>query len=324
MAKAAISVENLTYESENKRIIDDLSIDIIRGSRFGLLGPKNAGKTSLIRLLTGSLKPTSGTMEVYGFDPRSQAAEIRHRMGILLNPPELYNSLSILDNMEFYAWARELGTEERQGLISEMLNHFGLWEKRHYLVEGLTDEQKQLLGMATLFLHRPSLIILDDPTAGLDPLTAFTLREKLAALIETRPLLTVFLVTENPADARRFCEQVAIFHDGRIIKEGAPGELGFSGELPWLRIAGEGFNEIILQLLFAEPQVAQVELKDDSLWIKFSAGLEMVYLTSIIEEVGAKITGMFWEESTDNNILTELIERERGKLFNKFKPEGTK
>lgn len=232
MAKAAISIANLAYESENKKIIDDLSIEIVRGSRFGLLGPKNAGKTSLIRLLTGSLKPAAGTMEVYGFDPRLQATEIRHRMGILLNPPELYNSLSILDNMEFYAWARELGTEERQEIIYEMLNHFGLWEKRHHLVEGLNDEQKQRLGMSTLFLHRPSLIMLDDPTAGLDPLTAFSLREKLAALIEARPLLTVFLVTDNPADARRFCEQVAVFNEGKIIKEGAPVELGFSGELP--------------------------------------------------------------------------------------------
>jgi ABC-2 type transport system ATP-binding protein len=312
MGKNGISIDNLSYELEDVKIFDRLTLEVPRGIRFGLLGPKNSGKTNLIRLLTGSLKPASGTMDVFGFDPQTQAMEIRHRMGIMLNPPELYDSLSIMDNMEFYAWARELSSDERQERIFELLNHFGLWEKRHHMVESLSVEQKLRLGMATLFLHRPPLIFLDDPTAGLEPMAAARLREELGLLIDNRPLLTVFLTTDNQADASRFCEQVAIFHEGKVIREGTPAELGLSGALPKLKLAGEGFNPIILQLLIAEPEVDQAEIRDGNLYISLKAGMDMDYLTSLIEEAGGKIHGTLWEDNM-GDILTGLIESENEK-----------
>jgi ABC-2 type transport system ATP-binding protein len=309
MGKTGIHVENLSFEPENIKIIDGLTLEVSRGSRFGLLGPKNCGKTSLIRLLSGSLKPAMGTMDIFGFDPQTQASEIRHRMGIMLNPPELYDSLSIIDNMEFYAWARGLSTEDRQERIPELLNHFGLWEKRHHVVEGLDVEQKRCLGMATLFLHRPPLIFLDDPTCGLEPMAAMKLRELLGVLIDNRPLLTVFLATGNQADAKRFCEQVAIFHDGKIIKEGTPADLGLSGALPKLKLAGEGFNMTILQLLCAEPEVDQAEIRDGHLVISLNAGMDMDYLTTLVQETGAKIHGFSWEENL-GDILTHWVEND--------------
>lgn len=321
MSKTGINIDHLLYEQENINVIDELTLEVSRGSRFGLLGLKSAGKTSLIRLLTGSLKPVSGTMDVFGFDPQTQAMEIRHRMGIMLNPPELYDSLSIMDNMEFYAWARELNNDDRQERITELLNHFGLWEKRHHVVENLKMEQKLRLGMATLFLHRPPLIFLDDPTAGLDPIAAAMLREELGLLIDNRPLLTVFLTTDNQADAKRFCEQVAIFHEGKIVREGTPAELGLSGAIPRIRLAGEGFNPIILQLLIAEPEVTQAEIRDGNLLISFSAGMDMAYMTGLIEETGAKIHGMSWEENR-GDILTGLTESNNVNKIKLVKPEA--
>lgn len=309
MGKAGIRITNLSYELENEKFLNGLTLEISRGIRFGLLGPKNAGKTSLIRLLTGSLKPASGTMDVFGFDPGTQAMEIRHRMGIMLNPPELYDSLSIMDNMEFYAWARKLNSDERQDRISELLNYFGLWEKRHYMVESLDVEQKLRLGMASLFLHHPPLIFLDDPTAGLEPMAAARLREELGLLIDSRPLLTVFLTTDNQADANRFCERVAIFHEGKIIKEGTPAELGLSGSLPKLKLAGEGFDVTILHLLIAEPEINQAEIRDGNLFISLNAEMDMDYLTGLIEESGGKIHGTSWEENM-GNILSGRIENE--------------
>lgn len=309
MGKTGIRVNNLTFELDNVKIIDGLTLEVTQGSRIGLLGPKNSGKTSLIRLLTGSLKPTSGSMDVFGFDPVTQAMEIRNRMGILLNPPELYDSLSILDNMEFYAWARQLSSEDRQERISELLNHFNLWEKRRYLVESLDMEQKRRLGMATLFLHRPPLVFIDDPTAGLDPMATTRLREMLGAIIDKRPLLTVFLVTEDQADAQRFCEQVIIFNQGKAVKEGTPAELGLSGALPRLRLAGEGFNQTILQLLVAEPEVDRAEIRDGNLVISLNAGMDMGYLTGLVEEAGGKIQGISWEENM-GDILDRLLEKE--------------
>ncbi len=320
MGKAGISIDNLSFVQENIRIIEGLSLEVPRGSRFGLLGPKNTGKTSLIHLLTGSLKPDSGTMDVFGFEPQSQAMEIRHRMGIMLNPPELYDSLNIMDNMEFHGWARELNSEDRQDRIHELLNHFGLWEKRRYLVESLSVEEKLRLGMATLFLHRPPLIFLDEPTAGLDPMAALRLRESLGLLIDNRPLLTVFLTTDNQADAARFCERVAIFHQGKILKEGTPAELGLSTELPRLRLAGEGFNPTILHLLIAEPEVDQAEIHDGNLYITLNAGIDLAYLTGVIEEAGAKIHGTFWEENM-GDILAGLIQNDNEKEIKQKKKE---
>ena len=191
------------------------------GIIFGFLGPNGSGKTTTINMLLGLLEPTDGRAEVQGFDTRTQAGEIRACTGALLEHHGLYEQLSAEDNLEFYGRIWRLPPAERQARIKGLLTRMGVWERRKERVEVWSRGMKQKLALARALMHRPLLVFLDEPTAGLDAVSAAELRDGLADLAASEGV-TVFLTTHNMAEAERLCAQVGVIRQGSLVAVGHP------------------------------------------------------------------------------------------------------
>lgn len=310
MTEIAIRTENLTRDFETVRAVDSLTIEVPAGIVFGFLGPNGAGKTTTIRLLLGLLEPTSGRAEVLGFDTRTQADEIRRRTGALLEHPGLYERLSAEDNLEFYGRIWHLPGGERQARIKELLTHLGLWKRRKETVGTWSRGMKQKLAVARALLHHPSLVFMDEPTAGLDPVAAAALREDLVALA-AREGVTVFLTTHNLAEAEKLCGRVGVIREGKLVAVGHPDELRARSGAPQVEIVGRGFSEKVLGLLRAQPEVAVAELRNIRLCIDLRGDVDIAPLVTLIVRAGAEVEEVRKGRATLEEVYLTLMEEEK-------------
>jgi ABC-2 type transport system ATP-binding protein len=238
--------------------------------------------------LLGLLEPTSGSALVLGFDPRTQADLIRADSGALLEFTGIYEQLSAEDNLEFYARAFCIPEGERRARIQELLTHMGLWERRKDRAGNWSRGMKQKLALARTLLHRPRLILLDEPTAGLDVQSAVSIREDLQTLAAQEDV-TIFLTTHNMTDAEKLCDQVAVIQDGRLVAWGSPDELRAQSARPQVEIKGRGFSELALNSLRSLPQVTSVETHNSHLLIDFMSETDTANLVSILVAAGAQV-----------------------------------
>lgn len=284
----AIRIDNLTRDFGQVRAVDGLSLEVPAGTIFGFLGPNGAGKTTTINLLLGLLEQTDGRAEVLGFDTRTQADEVRTRTGALLEHPGLYEQLSAADNLEFYGRVWRMPAADRQVRIKELLTHMGMWERRKDRVGKWSRGMKQKLALARTLIHRPTLVFLDEPTAGLDVVAAAALRDDLATLA-SREGVTVFLTTHNMAEAEKLCSQVAVIRQGKLVVVGPPDELRARAGTPQIEIVGRGFSENVLTLLRARPEVVEIERQDTHLSIHLRQEIATAPLVSLLVEAGAEV-----------------------------------
>jgi ABC-2 type transport system ATP-binding protein len=239
MSKIAIRTENLTRDFGMIRAVDDLSLEIPAGIIFGFLGPNGSGKTTTIRLLLGLLDPARGRAEVLGFDTQTQADEVRERCGALLEHAGLYERFSAEDNLELYGRIWRLSAADRKARTKELLTHLGLWERRGEKVVGWSRGMRQKLAVARSLLHRPSLIFLDEPTAGLDPRSRRDLWDVVRELLADG--VTVFLTTQYLEEADQLADRVGLLDGGLLVAEGTPAELK-------QRAGGETLDDVFLAL----------------------------------------------------------------------------
>jgi len=231
MTSPAVATRALTRHFGPVHAVDGLTMEIPRGIIFGLLGPNGSGKTTTIHLLLGLLEPTAGGAEVLGYDTVRAAAAIRQRCGVLLEHAGLYERLSAEENLTLYARFWGLDAAARRARIRELLLPLDLWDRRTERVGSWSRGMKQQLAIARALLHRPELVFLDEPTAGLDPIAATALRARLARLTAAEGV-TVFLTTHNLTDAERLCALVGVMRAGRLEALAAPAELaGPAGSL---------------------------------------------------------------------------------------------
>ncbi|MGD8405678.1 MAG: ATP-binding cassette domain-containing protein [Anaerolineales bacterium] len=284
----AICTHNLTRDFESVRALDNLSLEIRSGSIFGFLGPNGAGKTTTIRLLLGLLEPTSGKAKVLGFDTQTQADQIRSHTGALLEHSGIYEQLSAEDNLEFYGRAFLVPEKERRMRIQELLTEMGLWERRTDRVGTWSRGMKQKLALARTMLHRPRLILLDEPTAGLDVQSAVSVREDLASLA-ARENVTIFLTTHNMVDAEKLCHQVAVIREGKLIAVGSPDELRARAGKPQVEVIGRGFSNEALMLLQAHPLVTTIKKQNNHLMIALLTETDTSTLVNILVGAGAQV-----------------------------------
>jgi ABC-2 type transport system ATP-binding protein len=307
-------MENLTRDFEAKeslvRALDGLTLEVPAGTIFGFLGPNGAGKTTTIRLLLGLLEPTAGQAQVLGFDTRTEADEVRARTGALLEHPGIYEQLSAEDNLEFYARVWRLSRAERQGRIQALLTDMGLWERRKDRAGTWSRGMKQKLALARVLLHRPPLVLLDEPTAGLDVPSAAAVREDLAALAE-REGTTVFLTTHNMAEAERLCSRVAVIRQGKLMAVGHPDALRARAGGPHVEIVGRGFSEDALALLRARPEVAAVEASNGRLVVDLSQEMEVAPLVSLLVGAGAEVEEVRRGKASLEEVFLTLMKEEQ-------------
>jgi len=310
MTKTAIRIESLTRDFETVRAVDDLSLEVPAGIIFGFLGPNGAGKTTTINLLLGLLEPTSGRAEVLGFDTRTQATEVRTRTGALLEHTGIYEHLSAEDNLEFYGRVWGMPATERQARIKELLTHMGVWDRRKEPAGKWSHGMKQKLALARAMLHRPPLVLLDEPTAGLDVMAAVAVRDDLASLAASEGV-TVFLATHNMVEAERLCAQVAVIREGSLVALGDPDDLRARAGGPRVEIVGRGFNEDALALLRARPEVTAAEVYGDHLAIDLHEETDTAPLVSLLVGAGVAVEEVRRGKASLEEVFVTLMEEER-------------
>ena len=284
----AIRTEGLCRDFGSLRAVDGISFEVPVGAIFGFLGPNGSGKTTTIRLLLGLLEPSRGTATVLGYDTRVDGASIRERSGALLEHSGLYERLSARDNLDFYARVWHLPGPERERRVHELLDGLGLWDRRREIVGTWSRGMKQKLAVARTLLHRPSLVFLDEPTAGLDPIAAAALRDDLTGLAR-REGVTVFLTTHNLAEAEKLCDQVAVIRSGRLVAIGRPDELRRQARRDRMEITGAGLNDRVVALMAADPSVESASLADGRLTLRIKERASTAPLVAALIREGVAI-----------------------------------
>lgn len=203
--------------------VDGIDLAVRPGETFGLIGPDGAGKTTTICLLTGLLAPTAGRAEVLGFDVTRQARGIKARVGYMAQQFSLYGDLTVAENLRFFAGAYGLSRAERAERMPRLLAFAGLERFQKRLGRRLSGGMKKKLALASMLLHEPELVFLDEPTLGVDPVSRREFWNILARLRVERGL-TIFVSTPYMDEAER-CHRVALIYGGRIIARGRPDEI---------------------------------------------------------------------------------------------------
>ena len=271
MAASVIRTQTITRDFKSTRAVDALTIEVPRGTVFGFLGPNGSGKTTTIRMLLGLLEPTSGKAEVLGFDTVKKPDDIRLRCGALLEHPGLYERLSAEDNLQVYARIWNMREVERRARIKELLESFGLWDRRKDPAGTWSHGMKKKLAVARAMLHRPALLFLDEPSAGLDPVAAVGLRDELASVVR-REGVTVFLTTHNLSEAEKLCSRVAVIRQGRLLAEGPPDQLRDRKGTHRVEVVGNGFSDDLVNKLQLLPAVLSATQSNGRLLLQLQNG----------------------------------------------------
>jgi ABC-2 type transport system ATP-binding protein len=300
----AIVCESLTRDFGTLRAVDALSLTVPAGSIFTLLGANGAGKTTTIHLLLGLLTPTSGNAAVLGFDVRHDAENIRAQCGVLLEHHGLYERLDAQTNLELYA--RITGADKSR--IRERLEHFGLWERRSDRVGLFSRGMKQKLAIARATLHHPTLVFLDEPTAGLDPEAVVNVRNDIAAL--AREGATIFLNTHNLTDAEKLSDLVGVMRQGKLLAVGTPQELR-SRSMSAATISGTGLTQLHADAIAAREGVASVSLSGNRLTIQLRGERSLAPFVRELVERGVEIEEVRRESAALEDIFLQLVREER-------------
>jgi ABC-2 type transport system ATP-binding protein len=251
-----VAVEGLTRRYGELVAVDGISFRVERGEMFGLIGPDGAGKTTTLRVVLGLLAPHGGTVRTCGLDPIRRGAELSRRIGYLSQRFSLYGDLSVDENIAFFASIH--GVPDWRPRRDELLDRLRMTPFRGRLADRLSGGMKQKLALACTLVHTPELLVMDEPTSGVDPVSRRDFWRILGRL--QRDGLTLLLTTPYLDEAER-CQRVALMDHGRLLITSAPDELRAAGEA-----SGQALVEIIAvpraraeELLAGRPEVAEVE-----------------------------------------------------------------
>jgi len=220
--EAAIKVENLTKRFGNFVAVDAISFTVPPGIIFGFLGPNGSGKSTTIRMLCGVLSPSAGTAQVLGYDVVKETELVRQNIGYMSQRFSLYEDLTVEENLDFYAGIYSLPSDLRQQRKQELLALAGLAEKEKRLAAHLSGGWKQRLALTCALLHRPRLLILDEPTAGVDPVSRRIFWEIIRGLAQEG---TTILVTTHYMDEAEDCDLIGFIFNGKLIAFDTPAAL---------------------------------------------------------------------------------------------------
>ncbi len=270
----------LKREKKEVEAVQGVSFDIEQGELFGLLGPNGAGKTTTIKMLITLLLPTSGSATVLGHDVVADSREVRRHIGYVFGGDRgLYERLSALDNLRYFAELYGVPPRESRARIGELIEMVGLTGREKERVEGFSRGMRQRLHIARGLLHDPSVLFLDEPTIGIDPVGARELRATIAMLKEQGK--TILLTTHYMFEADELCDRIAVISSGRIVAEGTPAVLKrrvTAGHV--VEVETFGLHEHLLDAVRAVEGVRAVALED--------RGQAQVLLVQV--EPGAEVT----------------------------------
>lgn len=309
-----IDVKHLTRRFAGITAVDDLSFSVDAGEVTALLGPNGAGKTTTVRLLAGYLQPTGGTVTIGGLDSDRDAMELRQHVGYLPENAPVYPELRVREHLELMGGLYGMSLRKRLQRIEWVLNACGLEDVANRIIGQLSRGYRQRVGLSAALLHDPDVLILDEPTAGLDPNQGRAIREVIKGLGGSH---TILLSTHSLSEAEYLSHRVLILRKGKMVALDTPADLrrrsmGCSRIVAEIRAPLEAVRERCATLLFAE----SVEAEADGEWVRVRiTSREETDLRTDLYQLAVRENWMIRELHADTHTLEEVfagLTREEG------------
>lgn len=302
----AIDVKGLTKSFSGRKVVDDFTIQVPVGQVWGFLGPNGSGKTTTIRLLCGLLVPDAGSGTCLGYDIKRESAQIKRNVGYMTQRFSFYEDLSIRENLEFVARVYEM--DNRQTAVDEAIDRLGLKQRQTQLAGTLSGGWKQRLALAACILHKPKLLLLDEPTAGVDPQARRDFWDEIHQLAAQG--LTVLVSTHYMDEAER-CDRIVYLAYGTVLARGTVAEvIANSNIFTWI-VTGEDVRSLALELNATEG-IDQVSVFGVTLHV---SGSDPVVLDHAIAPFRSR-PGFAWEKSSPSleDVFIHLMAPFRARL----------
>ena len=322
MNKYPIIVENLTKRFGNFTAVDHVSFSVKRGEVYGWLGPNGAGKTTTIRMLLGLLKPTEGSCRVLGYDPVTQAKTMQAHVGYMSQLFTLYNDLTAAENIRFYGQAYGLNRRELRRRRAEIIQMAGLHGRENVLTANLSGGWKQRLALGCAIVHNPQVVFLDEPTAGVDPIS----RRQFWDLIYTMAKGGVtILVTTHYMDEAELCQRVGFISEGRLVALDTPERLKQTQMRGHVLEIDCAASEAAMRILQAARQSGKLPLDEVALYgaqihaIVPDAEAFKKPLKTLLASQGVEINAIEWIAPTLEDVFISSVKSTKEHI----KPEGS-
>ena len=312
-----IEVSHLSKNYGSRPAVKDLSFTVGDGQIFGLLGPNGAGKSTIMNILTGYIAPTSGEVKVAGFSLPEQAQQAKACVGYLPEQPPLYPEMTVQEYLDFAAELKGVRRADRKEQVRRAARRTGLEEVLPRLIRSLSKGYRQRVGIAQALLGSPKLIILDEPTVGLDPAQVIEIRKLIRELGKAH---TVILSSHILSEVQAVCSQVLILSKGHLVAVGAPEELGeklSSGSCLKATVLGDG--QSVLKAVGAIPGIRKVELEGESDGqVTFTAESiddtdRRAEVSRALSQAGCTVLALSAESKTLEDVFLALTEEQTGK-----------
>jgi len=303
--QSVISIKNVIKALDKREILKDISVSVEKSDIFGYLGPNGAGKTTTIRILLGLLQADSGSVEVLG--ENINLSETRRRIGFVLDTDGLYDNMTAEDNLLFYG--RIYGVPEAEERIKGLLKIVNLYDRAGDMVKTYSRGMRQRLALARSMVHDPEVLILDEPTAGVDPSGQIEIRHIMIDIARKKNK-TIFLSSHNLDEVQRICNRIALIDRGKIK---------LYGELKILR---QGMGKGIVEIKLSQPITEQLESEingapalglqgkiDETLIFSPGKGTTISDIISFLAGRGVKIEGAVKKEASLEEIYSEILKK---------------
>jgi ABC-2 type transport system ATP-binding protein len=308
----AIVADQLHKSFRDVHAVNGLSFKVEPGEIYGLVGPDGAGKTTTMRLLCGGFRPDVGHATIYGYDVIKQPDQARTQIGYLAQRFSLYGDLTVLENLRFFAEIHGIPTSDWKPRTQEILKFVGLDEFSNRRAEQLSGGMKQKLGLATALVHRPKVLLLDEPTGGVDPVTRQDFWQLIIRLVGQEGV-SVVVSTPYMDEASR-CTRVGFISRGRLITEGTPGQVTSHLTGRVLELVGAPLKTM-RAVATADPDVDDVQVFGDRLHLRIKpAGGERVIgrLPAALRAHGVQMQRLRSIAATLEDVFIELSEQDNG------------
>jgi ABC-2 type transport system ATP-binding protein len=308
-SSATVTVDAVTKQFGDLVAIEDLSFDVLAGTILGVIGPSGAGKTTAIRMLTGALEPTAGTVRVLGENPRRFRRRTRQRIGYMPQLFTLYPDLTARENVDFVASLFGMLFRSRHRRVREVLELVDLWDARGRRASDLSGGMQRRLELACALVHEPALLFLDEPTAGIDPLLRARIWEELHRL---RDLGRTLIVTTQYVNEAESCDGVALIANGRLVAYDEPQNLrrrSVGGDMVDIETVrafdGESLTRLssVLEVRQSGPRTLRIIVDD--------AGTATPDVVEAIDAAGGEVEAAREYRPTFDEVFAELVERDR-------------
>jgi ABC-2 type transport system ATP-binding protein len=304
----AIETQQLTRTFGSRVAVDSLTLAIPESTVFGFLGPNGAGKTTTVRMLSALIAPSNGRAMVNGYELGVNDGLIRQSVGILTEVPGLYDRLTALQNLVFFARLYGLSSHQATQQAERYLRMLDLWDRRDERVGGFSKGMRQKLAIVRALLHEPRVVFFDEPTAGLDPEAARTVRDFIKEL--RREGRTIFLTTHNLPEADELCDLIGVFRS-KLLRIDTPANLrsGLFGRGSEIMVVGEAARW--LEITLALPFVQQATAHESKLSISLNdPDAQNPALVEALVQAGAGIRSVAPIEHSLEEVYLELLDSE--------------